>query len=64
MYATHPTIAALLILKNAIIHLYVSMKSVPRTKIRNSVMLGSLFWILICDYNGTIVAHDTHKIRP
>jgi hypothetical protein len=53
------TIAILLILYNAIIILQEKMKRIPE-KVRNTDIEKFLL-ALLCDYNSTTVAHDTHQ---
>jgi hypothetical protein len=57
------TIAALLILNNAIIILHGKLKRIPEKKVRNTDV-EKLVLALVCDYNSTVVAHDTHQTPP
>jgi hypothetical protein len=51
---------ALLILNNSIILLHAKLKRVPEKKLRNTDV-EKILLALLCDYNSTTVAHDTHQ---
>jgi len=53
-------LAALLILNNSIIILHDKLKRIPEKKVRNTDV-EKFVLVLLCDYNGTTVAHDTHQ---
>ena len=51
--------AALLIFNNAIIILHYKMERIPEKK-RNT-HFEKFVLVLVCDYNSSILAHDTHQ---
>ena len=53
-------IVALLILNNAIIILHEKLKKIPGKQVRVTDV-EKLVLALLCEYNRTVVAHDTHQ---
>jgi hypothetical protein len=56
-------IAAFLILNNLKFTLHEILKRVPGKKVRNTAV-EQFVVALVCDYNSTTIAHDTHQTPP
>jgi hypothetical protein len=58
---TRSKYCSIVTLNNTIAILHAKLKRFTGKELRNIMMLRRLLWLSICDYNSTIVAHDTHQ---